>query len=288
MERVSPLTESIAGEDWAGEMGERWLANLDRFESMIAPVGDAVLARADFKPGERVIDIGCGGGATSRAIASRVAPNGFVLGLDISPVLIAEAERRANAAGLANVMFCVADAATADGHGAHYDRLFSRFGSMFFADPPAAFRNLGDMVRPGGRIDLAVWAPAKTNPWVAGLMGILRQHVEVPAPPPNAPGPFSLDDPDRVRALLSGGGFGEIDFFLWQGQQLIGGAGSTPASAVKFVLDAMSFGKLLAEHPASVRENVEKELRELFASHQTSDGVAMGAAAWFVSGRRLD
>ena len=112
MSNTNPLTENLSGEDWAGEMGERWLASLDRFESMISPVGDALLARADFRPGERVVDVGCGGGASSREIAASVAPGGVVYGLDISPALVAEAARRAAAAGLANVSFSAGDAAT--------------------------------------------------------------------------------------------------------------------------------------------------------------------------------
>ena len=100
-------------EDWSGEMGERWLRNLDRFEGMIAPIGRALLARADFRAGERVVDIGCGAGASSLEIASRLGASGSVLGVDISPVLIGTAERRARAAGAANLSFRCRDAATA-------------------------------------------------------------------------------------------------------------------------------------------------------------------------------
>ena len=286
MNTDNPLTANLAGEDWAGEMGERWLASLDRFESMISPVGDALLTRAAFLPGERVVDVGCGGGASSREIAASVAPGGVVQGLDLSPGLVAEATRRAAAEGIRNATFSVGDASSVLPPGAPFDRLFSRFGTMFFADPPAAFRNLGRMVKSGGRADLAVWAPAKGNPWVSGLMGIVRNHVELPTPAPGTPGPFSLDDPERLRLLLEGGGFGEIDVYFWQGQQLVGGAGATAASAARFVLESMSFGQLVAAQPEALRNTIEAEIREHFAAHQTPSGVVMGANAWLVRATR--
>ena len=127
-------TEAPRAEDWAGEMGARWLANIDRLESMIAPIGDALLARAGFQPGQHVIDIGCGGGATSLAIASAVGSSGSVVGIDISPDLIAKATERGVAAGVPNARFECADASLYQAE-TPFDRLFSRFGSMFFQNP---------------------------------------------------------------------------------------------------------------------------------------------------------
>lgn len=281
-----PITDSLHAEDWAGEMGERWLANLDRFESMISPVGDALLRRAAYGPGERVIDVGCGGGATTRAIARAVLPGGSVLGLDISQRLVEEAARRARAEALGNASFLAADAATARPAGAPFDRLFSRFGSMFFADPPGAFANLASLVRPGGRADLSVWAPARENPWVAGVMEIMRRFVEIPRPAPGTPGPFALDDPAYLRGLLEGGGFREVQFELWQGHQLIGGAGADPAAAARFIFGAMSFGRLLEERPPAERDAAEQQIAALFAGHRTAVGIEMGATAWLVSAIR--
>ena len=283
MDHRKPIIDGLSAEDWAGEMGERWLVNLDRFESMIAPVGDALLARAGLRAGERVVDIGCGGGATSREIARRVQPGGTVVGVDISAALVAEAARRAASAGLTNAAFVVADAAVALPPGAPFDRLVSRFGSMFFPNPAAAFQNLGRMLRTGARADFAVWAPARENAWVAGLMGVVGAHMEIPAPVPRAPGPFAFDDPEYFRAVLEGAGFRDLQFQRWEGQQLIGGAGADPADAARFVLNAMSFGALVQEQPPALRAAVETELTALFAAHRTPAGIAMGANVWLVS-----
>jgi SAM-dependent methyltransferase len=285
MSASTPTSDELKAEDWAGAMGAKWLANIDRFESMIAPVGEAFLERAAFRPGERVIDIGCGGGGTSIAIGAQVGPDGSVLGLDISPDLIAYATTRARTAGAGNVSFVQTDAATASPSGAPFDRLFSRFGSMFFAEPGQAFGNLKSLIRPSGRVDLAVWAPARGNLWIAAMMGVLGRHLTLPAPVPRAPGPFALDDPDYIRALLGAAGFVDVDIAAWDGMQQVGGAGTSPESAVAFVLEALSFGELLAEVAPAVRSAVSAELIALFAQHVGPDGVAMSARAWFVSAR---
>jgi len=286
MSDAARTAEDLGAEDWAGEMGERWLRNLDRFESMIAPVGEALLQRAAYRPGEVVIDVGCGGGASTRAIATRVGPQGRVMGVDISAHLIAECERRVHAAGIPNANFVVADAAAVKLPPASYDRLHSRFGSMFFAEPAAAFGNLARLIRSGGRADFAVWAPARDNPWVAALMGILREHIELPRPEPHAPGPFALDDPNYFASLLRPAGFTDLEFALWQGSQPIGGAGSTPESARDFVLNSMNWVEMLAEQPADVRAAVESKLLALLRQHDTPRGVEMQALAWLVSARR--
>jgi SAM-dependent methyltransferase len=278
--------DALRVEDWAGEMGERWLSHVGTFEDMLAPVGSALLARANYQRGERVVDIGCGGGVSSHAIAQQIAPSGSVVGVDISATLISECQRRAHAVRLSNCTFVNADAATASIVGAPFDRLHSRFGSMFFAEPVGAFQNLGKMLRSGGRADFAVWASAQNSPWVSGLMGVLRRHIDMPKPEPRTPGPFALDDPDYFGSLLRGGGFTDLDFHLWRGTQWIGGSGASPAQALSFVLNAMSFGDVAKEQPEPIQVKIRAELLELFAAHASPQGVGMEAIAWLVAARR--
>ncbi|WP_017669792.1 class I SAM-dependent methyltransferase [Blastomonas sp. AAP53] len=274
----------LKGEDWAGEMGRKWLTHIDLFEGMIAPIGDALLARAGIAQGERVIDLGCGGGLTSLAAARATGPEGAVLGLDISPDLIDEARRRAT--DHPNVSFICADAATVALDDAPYDRLISRFGSMFFADPYAAFTNLHGLIRSGGRIDLAIWAAPRDNPWMMELMGVARSHIDIPSPDPRAPGPFAFADLDYVRDILAHAGFSAPDIEPYQGEQAIGGPGATPDEAADFALASMAIGRALAEAGADTLARAHSDLVSLFGQrHVPGKGVMMANKVWLLSAR---
>ncbi|MCJ2177701.1 class I SAM-dependent methyltransferase [Novosphingobium album (ex Hu et al. 2023)] len=279
-----PHADALKYEDWAGEMGARWLANLKGFEGTIAPMGEALLARAAFAPRERVIDLGCGGGATSIGIAAAVAPGGSVLGLDISPDLIAATTRRAQQAGAANAKFVCADAGTATLPEAPYDRLVSRLGCMFFSEPVAAFTNLRGQIKPGGRIDLAVWGPPAENPWMTAGMAVAREHVEMPAPVPRAPGPFAFEETGYLREVLTAAGFGHVDIVAATGELPVGGVGSTAEEARAFATNAMAFGQVLLDYPPEVQAAAAADLTALYARHyRQGEGVMMSYCAWLVS-----
>jgi len=279
-----PNPEALKGEDWAGEMGAKWLANLARFEGMIALIGEALLKQADFNPGERVLDIGCGGGGTTIAIAQAVAPSGEVLGIDISPDLTTASTQRAKETGVKNIRFICADAATVQLADAPFDRLFSRFGSMFFPEPHHAFANLHGLLRPGARIDLAVWGPPRDNLWMMEMMGIVRRYVDIPPAIPRAPGPFAFEDIDYLKEILASSGFSGASIIPYDGLQPIGGVNVVPLDAVSFVLSSMAVGRALDEQGDEIRAAAEVDLVDLFQKHYVAgQGVMMRGKAWLVS-----
>lgn len=270
--------------DWADEAGKRWLGGVDGLEAMIEPVGRAAIDAAGFEPGERVIDIGCGGGWTTREIAARVAPDGHALGLDISANLVALARDRAQ--GIPNIgpniSFHIGDAAVYRPD-TPFDRIFSRFGVMFFTDFAAAFRNIRLMIHDRGRLDMAVWASAPENPWYRSVVGVIRNHVEVPTPPPHYPGPFALGDREYLKSLLTNSGFGRNEIREWEGNQHVGGPGNDPEKAADFMLTSMHVGDYARQGGAETFAAVRADLIDLFARHETPDGVALPAKVLIVT-----
>jgi SAM-dependent methyltransferase len=269
---------------WAGQSGERWLSNVNQFEEMLEPIGQALVELAAFQPGEQIIDVGCGAGATSIAIAQKVGATGAVTGLDISPVLVAEATKRSQVLGLENLSFVLGDAAIASlAPLAQADCVVSRFGIMFFSDPQAAFTNLHSFLRPSGRIAFACWAPLLQNLWRLELGNIINAHFPLPIPAPRAPGPFAFDEPAYVQEVLHMTGFKDVMVSLWQKNLRIGGNGSSAESAAEFLLKAMGNAQLPEDLPTAIRSTIHTELKERLKMFETTDGVKMPAAAWLIS-----
>ncbi len=282
MTNISP--EKASSETlWAGQRGERWLANADRFEEMLEPIGRALIELAACQPGERIIDVGCGTGATSIAIARQVSAAGGVTGLDISSVLVAEASKRAGMLGLENLHFVLGDAAIAELPVAQADAVVSRFGVMFFSDPQAAFIHLHGFLKPGGRMVFACWAPMLQNLWRLEVENMINAHFPLPTPVPRAPGPFAFDEPEYVQEILQLAGFKNIRITPWQNNLGIGGAGSNARSAAEFLLKALGNAQLPEDVPAAIGMAIQSELEERLKMFETKDGVQMPAAAWLVS-----
>jgi ubiquinone/menaquinone biosynthesis C-methylase UbiE len=282
---TAPAPQPSEAERWAGEMGEKWNTHFDRFEGLIAPLGKALIDAAKFQPGERVIDVGCGAGATTIEIARRVGPKGAVVGLDISPTLVRTAQGRAAAQGVENVSFVVGDASEAGVGEAGFDRLFSRFGIMFFEEPYVAFAHLHGFMKPGGRMIVSCWGPQPENPWIVEVAGVVSKYVEMPRPDPRAPGPFAFGDMDYFRDILTKAGFKDVRFTPWRGEQTIGGPGSDAKSATQFLTETLFVGEMLKNLPEARKQEALVELEALLKSHEKDGDVRMGGMAWLVGAK---
>ena len=262
-----------------------WIAGTSYTDIVTGAFGAAAMERLELAPGHRVIDVGCGTGATTVELARRVAPGGEVTGVDISPTLVTASQSTAAAAGLANVSFRVADAQVESLGDRDVHAVYSRFGVMFFADPGAAFTNIRMALRPDGVLAFACWQPVAANEWmsVPGRAALSVTGTPPPMPAPGAPGPFSLADADHLGSVLTGAGFENVDV----------------ASLIQPVLFPASQLDLLASSSqlvGAVREilktsdietvgGIEAAIRDALATHVEGEFVTLSAAAHIVRAR---
>jgi ubiquinone/menaquinone biosynthesis C-methylase UbiE len=247
---------------------------------------DPVVAAHGPAPGERVIDVGCGWGDTTIELARRVGPGGEVLGVDVVEDFLAEGRRAAAAAGLGNVRFLCADAQT-EPLEPGWDLIFARFGTMFFASPVTALRNLGTATRPGARLAILVWRSLDENGWAATAKRIALAHL----PPPDdaaatcGPGPFSMADPVTVRAILDAAGWRDPEWQAIDAPIRLG----TLDESVTFQMLLGPAGEIVreaGERGAEQADAIAAELRQAMAPWVDADGVvAAPSASWCVTAR---
>jgi SAM-dependent methyltransferase len=270
-------------EHWDGEGSRHWVEYQDQHDAFVAPLDAHLFAAAGISDGDRVLDVGCGCGATTRT-AARAAADGGATGIDLSAAMLERARSVANQDGLSNVRFVHGDAQVYPFEQAGFDVAISRFGVMFFVDPTAAFTNLARATRPQGQLVFVCWQELQKNECLWVPVAAALTHVRPPDPgSPDAPGPFSLADPDRVRSILSAAGWRDVDLQEVKEQLPLGG--DTDA-AVTFVRGFRFVQRLLADADDATVARAVEAVRDAFVAHETSDGVVLGSTAWVVSARR--
>lgn len=266
---------------WNSEATRRWVTEQTRIDQLFVGVTEAALAAAAPKPGESVLDIGCGTGTTLLRLAEAVGPAGQVLGVDISEQQLAVARQRIGAAGAIQARVVLDDAATHDFPPAAFDLAFTRFGVMFFADPVAAFSNIRRAMKPGGRLALTVFRPGPDNPWATASIAAIRHLVTPPAPPgPEEPGQFSWGDPARVRRILDGAGFQNVTLTPVDLEFRLG---ASAADAAEFATFIGQGARLLHGLPDTTREAARSAFETFFKAHEGPAGVSMPGGLWMVS-----
>jgi SAM-dependent methyltransferase len=262
---------------WDGDEGEYWADNAEYFDRSVAVYHDRLLAVATIGERERVLDVGCGTGQTTRD-AARAASVGSALGVDLSSRMLDYARRRAVEEGVTNVTFAQGDAQIHPFEPGAFDLAISRTAAMFFGDHVAAFGNIGRALRSGGRLVLVTWQPLAGNEWIREISGALASGRDLPAPPPDA-GPFALSDPDRVRALLARAGFAAVELEATTAGMWFG---NDADDAHRFVLGLM--GWMLEGLDDTGRARAIDALHATMAAHETPDGVLFDSAAWIIKG----
>lgn len=284
MERVAAENEE-ALEAWDGVLFDRFVQFREIVTDGLGAHGEAALAAHRPEPGNRVLDIGCGFGDTSRRIAGLVGDSGSVLGVDVAPRFIKAAREEAERAGLGNVDFLVADvqATSFDGR---FDYAFARFGTMFFANPVVAMRNVREALAPGGRLCMVVWRRKLDNDWLHRAEKVVEDYLEEPEEsdePTCGPGPFSMAGADTTSDILLGAGFEGValrrcDIPIRIGRDL--------DHAVEFVMSLGPAGeviRLAGDEAETIKPTIERALREALAEFEGPDGVIADASTWIVS-----
>lgn len=275
---MSGTADDAGALDWDGEHGEFWVREQERQDRRLQPFVGPLLDAARVGPGSAVLDVGCGCGAPTRAAAARGADP--VVGVDLSSQMLARARDLAAQEGLGSVEFRQADAQAHRFAPDSFDAMISRFGVMFFDDPAAAFRNLVGALRPGGTFAFLCWQSARRNPHISLPMRAVVDAFPDALPRDAPQPPFSMSEPDEVRALLADAGFTGADIAAVEQDLRVGGD-------VDEVVDHFLAGpmqrRLLGPQPREEVDAVVDTIRRRLADHVRDDGVYLGSAAWLVT-----
>jgi SAM-dependent methyltransferase len=267
---------------WNGPAGDKWARLDDIQDEILEAVGLAAMDACDIRPGHSVLDVGCGSGTTTLEIAHRVGGKGRVVGIDISTPLLDVGRARLYAQQIGRVTLENRDAATFPFETETFDRVYSRFGVMFFVDPIAAFVNIRNGMKAGGRFVFVCWQKLNKNPWMEIPLRIALQHLPPPPPPePGAPGPLAFADPKTVRRILSSAGF---EGLVIEPLEASFAFGPDVPTAVDRLIQMGPASRLLSK--ASSEDAIAKvsnELGNAIADFRTDSGVEIGGATWIVN-----
>jgi SAM-dependent methyltransferase len=284
----TPVDNVEATEAWDGPLYERFVRFREIVTTGLGAHGDEALRLHPPRPGERVLDIGCGFGDTTQPLARLVGPEGEVLGVDVAPRFIETARSETAEMGVPNARFEVADVQT-DNLGGPYDMAFSRFGTMFFAGPVPALRNVRNSLVPGGRLVMVVWRRRMDNDWMYRAQTIVEKIVPRPEEydePTCGPGPFSMADADTTSEILNHAGY--VDISLRRCDIPIA-IGRDVDDALEFAMALGPAGELLriaGDGAAHLHDDVRSALREGLSEFQEPDGLRAPASTWIVSATR--
>ncbi|MFT3774835.1 MAG: class I SAM-dependent methyltransferase [Minicystis sp.] len=266
---------------WNEASGRTWVELQEVLDGMLAPLAVPLLDEGFPGAGGRVLDIGCGAGATTLAMARRLGPSGFCLGADISGPLVAAAKARAAAEGVAAAAFVQVDAQTHGFEPEHFDAVVSRFGVMFFDDPAAAFANIRRAARRKAKLAFVAWRSPAENPFMTVAGRAAAPFLpDVPAADPSAPGQFAFADGDRVQRILSASGWADVDI-----RPLDAPTSVAEKDLLAYATRLGPVGSMMGDADEPARARVVEAIRAAFAPFVRDGAAHFTAACWLVSAR---
>ncbi|MEY9966819.1 SAM-dependent methyltransferase [Streptacidiphilus sp. MAP12-16] len=279
---MTQIVNTDQAQAWNGYEGEHWARNQQRWDTVNEGFNEPLLTAATIAEADRILDVGCGAGRTTRLAAQR-APHGHALGLDLSAPMLERARATARAESIDNVGFEQGDAQVHPLQSAAFDVAISRYGVMFFADPAAAFTNVARALRPGGRVAFICAADPGGNDWVRAI-GALRAHLPVgDFTNSGGPGMFSLADPDRIHAVLTSAGFADVRSERLEVQA---NWGPDAADVASFLLNSGPGRYLTSEADQETRVRAREALTDFLRMHEADGQVRLRSTAWLVTARR--
>ncbi len=283
---VSPLpTDTAFVQFWNEVLAPKFIRFKHVLVDGLSKHSEAIFPALPVHRGDRVLDVGCGFGDTAIKLAAIVGSEGSVTGIDCCDAFLDHARRDAQERGLANINFVRGDAEIALPI-SEFDFAFSRFGTMFFANPVAGLRNMRKALRPGGRMVHIVWRTRADNPWLSMAKDVVLQFL----PPPGedaqtcGPGPFSMSNEDTVRSMMTAAGYRDVEFRRVDAPVLIG---KDVSDAVAFQLALGPAGEVFREAGALAEESrseIEAALANAIKQQARSDdGIVMESSSWVIS-----
>ena len=267
---------------WSGAGGDVWVDKQREMDIMLNPLGQKAIGQLILEENTKILDIGCGCGATTIEIAKMI-PKGHVTGLDISIPMLDRAEKFASEMSLSNIDFQVKDVQTEEISSNHYDIAFSRFGVMFFEDPYEAFKNINQSIKENGQLVFVCWQHPSLNPWQSLSLQVIKEYLDLPSPPPKSPGPFAFEDKDYIEDILKGTDFKDVSIADNQEEIVMFSGKSIREACEDYLTINPVVTEMLKNSGNELKEEILEALIAKFSSFHNNDGLLFPSATWIVS-----
>ena len=270
---------------WSGAGGDVWVDKQREMDIMLNPLGERVIQGLDLKEETKILDIGCGCGATTLEIA-KLVNQGEVIGVDISEPMLERATQTASDMALTNISYQVKDVQVDEMPNNYFDIAFSRFGVMFFEDPFEAFNNINHSLKDDGQLSFVCWQHASLNPWQSLSIQVIKEFLDLPAPPPKSPGPFAFEDKSYIEEILNASGFRDIEIKDNQEDIVMFSGKSIREACEDYLTINPVVTEMLKNSPSELREEILEALIGKFSDYHKDDGLLFPSATWIVTAKK--